>query len=82
MFSAEEAIKTLIQKTLPDNLAVDLFVQVTPDHGEDFARVEADLPDGKEFFLIARGNFETEEDAYRHLLGKLKDVNEPIEGDA
>jgi len=36
MFSAEEAIKTLIQKTLPD---------------------------GKEFFLIARGNFETEEDA-------------------
>lgn len=71
-------IKTLIQKTFPDNLAIDLFVQVTTDHEEDFARVEVDLPEGKEFFMIARGRFETEEDAYRHLHRKLKDELNPI----
>ena len=71
-------IKALIHKTFPNKLAVDLFVQVTPNHEEDFARVEVDLPEGKEFFLITRGHFETAEAAYRDLLEKLKDELNPI----
>lgn len=68
--AVEAQIKKLVEAKYP-GMIYDLFVQVTPDHGEDFARVEVDLPGGEEVFMIVRGKFEDEDAAYAELLKQL-----------
>jgi hypothetical protein len=68
--SVEEEIEAIMAKKFP-GCPVDYFAEVTDDHSEDFARVEADLPEGKEFFLIVRGTFADEDAAFAALRDKL-----------
>ena len=53
-------IEAFIESKYP-GMAYDLFAQVSPEHDEDFARVEVDVTEGEDFFMIVRSEEHTSE---------------------